>query len=94
MTIEELKQLATKADIKDLYNRITFDMQEMFSKSKQKEFYKPKEFAELTGIKYSTVIYYCNTGRLKARHDGPKKSWVIHHSELERYASETIENKR
>lgn len=58
----------------------------------QKHFYSPKEFAHLTGMKYSTVIYRCTVGKLKARQDDPNCSWQIHSSEIERYKKESDEN--
>ncbi len=60
--------------------------------SKIKEFYTPKEFSHLTGIKYSTVVYRCKMGKLKARQDTPCSTWQIHVDELERYRNEANEN--
>lgn len=94
MTLHELNQLATKSDLQELYKKIIEDLHLIFSKSKQKEFYKPKEFSDLTGLKYSTVIYYCNTGQLKARQNHPKGAWQIYHSEVDRFIMECKENKR
>jgi hypothetical protein len=58
----------------------------------QKEFYSPKEFSFITGIKYSTVVYRCATGKLKARQETPKSSWQIFASEVERYKEEANQN--
>lgn len=58
----------------------------------QKEFYSPKEFSHKTGIPYSTVIYRCKFGKLKARQDDHNCSWQIFASELERYKDEASEN--
>lgn len=58
----------------------------------KKEFYTPKEFAHVTGIKYSTVVYRCATGKLKARQETPKSSWQIFASEVERYKVEANTN--
>ncbi len=57
-----------------------------------KEFYTPKEFEAKTGIPYSTVVYKCNTGKLKAIQDSPNCSWLIHSSELERLVKEANAN--
>jgi len=57
--------------------------------SVNKEFYSVKEFAAVTGIKYSTVVYRCKNHRLKARQDGPNCSWQILASEVERYKNDT-----
>ena len=43
-----------------------------------------------TGQKYSTVIYHCKIGSLKARQDAPCCTWQILASELDRYQKETI----
>ena len=59
---------------------------------KNKEFYTPKEFSDLTGIKYSTVIYRCKNGRLKSRQDTPCSSWQIDAKELDRYREEAKAN--
>ena len=54
----------------------------------QQECYTPIEFAKLTGIKYSTVVYKCKIGRLAARQGGPGCSWHIKASEIERLKKE------
>lgn len=58
----------------------------------QKEFYSPKEFSHITGIKYSTVVYRCTTGKLKARQESAKSSWQIFATEVERYKEEANQN--
>jgi hypothetical protein len=58
----------------------------------QKEFYSPKEFVHLTGMKYSTVIYKCKMGKLKARQDDPSCSWQISASEVDRFKKEADQN--
>lgn len=58
----------------------------------QKEFLSPKEFAYVTGIKYSTVVYRCTTGKLKARQETPKSSWQIFATEVDRYKEESNQN--
>jgi hypothetical protein len=62
------------------------------NRNKQKEFYSPKEFVHLTGMKYSTVIYRCKMGKLKARQDDPNCSWQISSSEIDRFKKEAEEN--
>ena len=57
-----------------------------------KEFYTPKEFAFKTGLKYSTIIYKCSTGKLKATQDSPNCTWLIFASELERFRNQAEEN--
>lgn len=57
-----------------------------------KEFYTPKEFAAKTGIKYTTVVYKCKWGKLKAVQESPNSSWLILASELERLVKEANAN--
>ena len=93
MTTEDLNQIATRRDLEALYNRLISNLGKVISNTlNTKEFYSPKEFSETTGMKYSTVINYCNTGKLKARQDRVGGSWSIHVSELERFAYEAGEN--
>jgi|688.fasta_scaffold1313365_1 hypothetical protein len=58
----------------------------------QKEFLSPKEFSHITGVKYSTVVYRCSIGKLKARQETPKSSWQIFATEVERYKEEANQN--
>jgi hypothetical protein len=93
MTREELNQLATVGDIENLYNRIVKDLRDIISNSlNNKEFFSPREFSQTTGMKYSTIIHYCNTGQLKARQEKCRGAWQIHASELERFQYEAEGN--
>lgn len=86
LTIADLESLITKAVASNL-------TQIAISKSSaQKEFLSPKEFSHTTGIPYSTIVYRCKIGKLKARQDDPNCSWQIFVSELERYKKEAEEN--
>jgi hypothetical protein len=58
----------------------------------QKEFLSPKEFSFITGVKYSTVVYRCSIGKLRARQETPKSSWQIFATEVERYKEEANQN--
>lgn len=58
----------------------------------KKEFYSPKQFSFQTGVPYSTVVYRCNMGLIKARQDSPKGSWQIVATELDRYKKEASDN--
>ncbi len=83
-------------DITDRLNRIERCLiainERELSPLKNKAFYSPKEFSFLTGIKYSTVVYRCAIGKLKARQDGPSCSWQIDVEELNRYRKEANGN--
>ncbi len=57
-----------------------------------KEFYTPKEFGAKIGKPYSTVVYMCKTGKLKAVQQSPNSSWLIHSSEFERLIKEAKAN--
>lgn len=57
-----------------------------------KEFYTPKEFGHKTGMKYSTVVYKCKNGILKAVQEAPNCTWLIHSSELERLVKDAEKN--
>ena len=93
MTKEELSQLATIKDLETFHQKIVNDVKGMLDKKKSgKEFYSPKEFGIITGIKYSTVVYRCKLGKLKARQDGPNCSWQIFASELDRFREEAYKN--
>ncbi|GAA5036556.1 hypothetical protein GCM10023207_31920 [Marivirga lumbricoides] len=95
MTTDDLNQLVTRRDLEQFYSKLINDIAQTISNSlNTKEFYSPKEFSESTGMKYSTVVHYCNTGKLKARQDSPGGTWSIHVSELERFAYEASENTR
>lgn len=63
----------------------------LISKNQKKEFYSPKEFCDLTGQKYSTVLSKCISGLIKARQDAPGCCWQIHSSAIERYRKEATE---
>ena len=54
--------------------------------------YTIKQFSELTGLKYDTVLARCRRGKLKARQEGAGTSWTIDGSEVDRYLKEANEN--
>ena len=93
MTREEMTQLVTRHDLELFRERLVTDFSQVVSNAlNTKEFYTPREFSDATGMKYSTVIHYCNTGRLKARQERSGGAWTIHVSELERFAYEAQTN--
>lgn len=93
MTKEEINQLATVKDLEAFRREIVNDVKGLLDQKKSpKEFYSPKEFSYATGMKYSTVVYRCKVGKLKARQDNPNCSWQIDTSELERFKEEASEN--
>ena len=93
MKKDELEQIPTKQDLFDLEERIQRTFIYYLKKNNPKrEFYSPKEFEAITGIPYSTVVYKCKMGKLKAFQDSPNCSWFIHASELDRYVKEAEAN--
>lgn len=91
MTKEELNKLVTIEDLENFSRKFISEVKKMLEKKEGKEFYSPKEFSYKTGIKYSTVVYRCKIGGLKARQDYPGCSWLIYKSELERFIQEANE---
>jgi hypothetical protein len=90
MNQDDLNQLVTKQDLEKFKVELSGFL---LSKIKpQKEFYTPKEFAQKTGLKYSTIIYKCATGKLKATQDSPNCTWLIFASELERFRNQAEGN--
>jgi len=87
------EDLATKFDLTEMEKRIFTRLKDILNgKSDAKEFYSPKEFGKITGLKYSTIAYKCLVGKLKARQDAPGCSWQIYASEIERLKDEAIQN--
>ena len=54
--------------------------------------YTIKQYCELTGLNYNTVLARCRRGKLKARQEGKGTSWTIDGSEVDRYLKEAKEN--
>ena len=92
MTKEELNKLVTIEDLENFTRKLISEIKQILENQKgEKEFYSPKEFGNKTGLKYSTVVYRCKIGILKARQDYPGCSWLIYKSELERLIQEANE---
>jgi hypothetical protein len=94
MNGEEMNRVTTVKDLRCLEHKIINGVKGLLHDKQKlgKEFYTPKEFSHITGLKYSTVIYQCKTGKLKARQENPSCSWQIDASELERFRSEAQTN--
>jgi predicted transcriptional regulator len=90
MNKDDLNQLVTKQDLENF--KVELSGLLLSKINPLKEFYTPKEFEHKTGIPYSTVIYKCTTGRLKAFQDSPNCSWLIYATELDRFKKEADEN--
>ena len=94
MNVEELSQVATVKDLQKFQESILDGVKVLLydKHTLGKEFFSPKEFSHLSGIKYSTVVYRCKVGKLKARQDDPNCSWQIDVCELERFKNEAHTN--
>jgi|GEM_PF-3675763 len=94
MKVEDLNQIATVKDLRNFEEKIINGVRGLLNDKQKlvKEFYTPKEFSHITGLKYSTVVYRCKVGKLKARQDEPSCSWQIDASELERFKNEAQTN--
>jgi hypothetical protein len=93
MNNQDFEQISTKKDLYDLEGRIIKFISETHKKFyPQKEFLNPKEFGAATGMRYSTIVYKCVNGRLKATQESPNSSWRILASEVERLKEEAEKN--
>ncbi|MBL4625185.1 MAG: helix-turn-helix domain-containing protein [Flavobacteriales bacterium] len=82
----------TQEDLNVFYQKITTEFDRLMSEKHYREFYTPREFSNITGIKYPTVIHYCNNGKIKARQHDIGGSWIIPRSEIDRFKDEADDN--
>lgn len=92
MTRADLHNIATVGDLEWLRGQIFQHMEELIHNASIKEFYTPNEFAEVTGLKYSTIMNYCHTGKLEATQIADKGSWIIPRSEVDRLIQQSKDN--
>lgn len=87
-------EIVTVEDLNDFREKIKNDIQGIIQSkiNPLREFYTPKEFSLKTGMKYSTIVYKCNNGKIKAVQEAPNCTWLIHSSELERMTNEAEKN--
>lgn len=90
MNKDDLNQLVTKQDLENFKIELSGIL--LAKINPLKEFYTPKEFAHKTGLKYSTIIYKCTTGRIKAFQDSPNCTWLIYATEIDRFINQANEN--
>lgn len=77
MTTEELKKIATVEDLEKLKVEIFDEMETLINRKELKEFYTPREFSEITGLKYDVVLKRCREGSLPAHQPYKNGSWLI-----------------
>ncbi|MBL4898577.1 MAG: helix-turn-helix domain-containing protein [Colwellia sp.] len=92
MKQEKIDLLVTVNDLQKFYAKLNERIERLLNQNLKKEFYTPKEFSEVTGMKYRSVIYYLNDGKLKARQEEIGGTWLIPRTEIERYHAETDDN--
>jgi hypothetical protein len=90
MNNDDLNQLVTKRDLENF--KVELSGLLLSKINPLREFYTPKEFEHKTGIPYSTVIYKCTNGKLRAYQESPNCSWLIYATEVERYKNQADEN--
>ncbi len=90
MKIEDLEELVTKGYLDQRISELEGLI--LSAINPQKDFLTPKEFSARTGIQYSSVIYKCTKGKLKAIQESPNSSWFIDASEIERFRKQADEN--
>ncbi|MEM6272361.1 MAG: helix-turn-helix domain-containing protein [Bacteroidota bacterium] len=98
VTLQDLQQIATRADLADLRNEIKtmlLQFQERLGnlpttpQPVEKPFYSPKEFGAMMGVSRPVINRWCHDGTIKALQKGGRGcSWLIPHSELERFKRE------
>lgn len=84
MTKEDLANIVTNNDLFRFKVELLSEIQKLLSKDHIKEFYSPREFADLTGLKYDTVLKRCREGSLPAYHPYKNGSWLIPREEVDK----------
>jgi len=92
MTKDQLTQLVTIGDLQQFEENLLTSIEHLIAEKNKKEFYSPTEFQQITGMKYSTIIYYLNKGEIKGRQKANRGTWSIHHSEVQRFRKEAHDN--
>jgi excisionase family DNA binding protein len=84
MKIEDLSNIVTVGDLEKFKNELFSKLNILHSKDGHKEFYTPKEFSEITGLKYDTVLKRCREGTLPAHQPYKNGSWLIPSEEIDK----------
>jgi hypothetical protein len=87
---DDLNQLVTKQDLENFKIELSGIL--LAKINPLKEFYTAKEFAHKTGLKYSTIIYKCTIGKIKAFQESPNCTWLIYATEIDRFIKQANEN--
>ena len=93
MNDDESGKIATVGHLNQLYKNLLLEMRKMIRQSNRKEFLTPKEFSQIIGLGYYTVIRHCNTGKIMAiQESGDRGNWIIPYSEVDRLIEQANEN--
>lgn len=84
MRKEDLNNIVTIEDLIKFKNELLSDFRLMLSRDSYKEFYTPKEFSDVTGLKYDTVLKRCREGTLPAHQPYKNGSWLIPREEIDK----------
>lgn len=84
MRIEDLSNIVTVNDLEKFRTELLSDIGRLISKESHKEFYTPKEFSDVTGLKYDSVLKRCREGSLPAHHPYKNGSWLIPREEVDK----------
>ncbi len=85
-------EIITVAHLEQFKQELLDSLREMLQVKELPAFLTPKEFAEETGLKYSTVVYYCSIGKLAATQSTKGGKLLIPGSELVRLKEEALNN--
>ena len=90
MKKKDLDELVTIGDLEKGINELRGLI--LSAINPQKDFLTPKEFSARTGMTYSTVVYKCTMGKLKAHQESPNSGWFIVATEIDRIRKGAEEN--
>lgn len=85
-------EYVTKDDLELFYVRITAAFQVIIDEYQSVKFYSAKEFSELTGMAYTTVVNRLHKGTIRGSQSGKRSGWLIPHSEVVRLKIEADKN--
>jgi excisionase family DNA binding protein len=89
----ELQQLRLKVQNQDeKFDQFMHLVQRIAEELGAKQFYTIQEFAQLTGLKRTTITNYCMEGILKATQVTDGGKWMIYRTEVDRLKKQAQEN--
>lgn len=91
MTRDDLNNIVTVGDIEKLKVELVNAMELLIKQRSYKEFYTPREFADITGLKYDSVLKRCREGTLPAYQPYKNGSWLIPGEEIQKIKAKAYE---